>query len=624
MRREGAGAEATRPSLAPLSPSAVRIVALSLPAVAALLTFSPILNNDFVYSWDDGTNLLNNPSYRGLGWAQLKWMAASTEMGHYQPLSWLLHGLNYTLWGLNPRGYHLTSLILHALNASLVAALSARLYRLARTRVAAGSQVRVWLAAAAAACLFALHPLRAEAVAWATAQRDLLSTFFLLLAVLAYLRARDPVAHRSRTWFGLSVAATAASLLSKPMGVSLPFVLLILDAYPLNRIGAGVEGGWSGPQTRRAVVEKTPFFLLAIAAALIALVAESQVGAMVPIASHGIPERMALALFGAAFYLWTTLFPLSLSPLYQRPQTISLLEAELLLSGLALITITAGLIWRRRRWPGLLTAWLAYLAMLAPVSGIVQLGPFKAADRYTYVSCIGWAILAGGGLMLWGERLRRIRAHAVAPILVAVALSLLFGVLAWRQSQVWRNAETLWRHAIAYSSECSVGHNNLGIELGKQRRYHEAIEHYTRANEITPAYRNAISNMAGALAMVDRLPEAEALYRRLLHLSPRNAIAHNNLANVLSMQDKTEGVVALYERALELDPAYDTPALNLGKHWVDQGRYERALQAFDRAYRIRPEQDSSYWKTVIRSLRALGRDDEADKVEARILELRTQ
>src|SRR3989441_241310 len=370
----------------------VRWLAPLLVALFTLAAFLPALQNQFV-NWDDKDNFLDNPHYRGLGWTHLRWMW-TTHLGHYIPLTWMTLGLDYLLWGMNPVGYHLTNLLLHAANAVVFFFVVLRIL----TRALSSPSERghaLALSAGFASLVFAIHPLRVESVAWATERRDVLSGLFYLLTILMYLRARERE-ERGRGWYWLSVAVFGCALLSKSMVVNLPVVLLILDVYPLRRLG-GAMGWWSEP-ARRVYVEKIPFVLLAAAASAIAVMAQSSVHAALSLAQLSVPGRVAISAYGLSFYLWKMVVPVNLSPVYERGLIDPWATPFLLSYGLGL-AITAIVLALRRRVPGLLAAWLAYIVVLSPVLGIFQSGPQIAADRYTYLANLGWAILAGAAML---------------------------------------------------------------------------------------------------------------------------------------------------------------------------------------------------------------------------------
>src|SRR2546428_992711 len=289
-----------------------------VPALIALVTFAaflPVLQNQFV-NWDDQKNFLDNPHYRGLGWAHLRWMW-TTHMGHYIPLTWMTLGLDYLLWGMNPFGYHLTSLLLHAANAVVFFFVVRRILTLALPSPSERGDALA-VSAGVAALVFAIHPLRVESVAWATERRDVLSGLFYLLTILLYLRASER-GERGRGWYWGTVGLFSCALLSKAIAVSVPVVLLILDVYPLRRLG-GSTGWWSAP-ARRVYVEKIPFVLLAAAASAIALMAQLSHDTMVSVVQLSALGRLAVSVYGLSFYLWKTVAPVNLSPLYELPPT---------------------------------------------------------------------------------------------------------------------------------------------------------------------------------------------------------------------------------------------------------------------------------------------------------------
>src|SRR5213594_2319330 len=435
----------------------------ALIAVVTFATFLPALHNQFV-NWDDDKNFLENPHYRGLGWTQLTWMW-TTHLGHYIPLTWMTFGLDYLLWGMNPVGYHLTSLLLHAANAVVFFFVVRRILTLA---LLGASERGLALAASAgfAALVFAIHPLRVESVAWATERRDVLSGLFYLLTILVYLRASER-GERGRGWYWGAVALCACALLSKSMVVNLPVVLLILDVYPLRRLG-GSLGWWSEP-ARRVYVEKIPFVLLAAAASAIALMAQFSIHTVTSLAQLSVPGRLAVSVYGLSFYLWKTVAPVNLSTLYELPPAVNPWAPPFLLSYGLVLAITVLVLALRRRVPGLPAAWVTYIVVLLPVLGIFQSGSQIAADRYTYLAGLGWAILAGAGLLsCW---------HATRFLIPGCAVCLLvgLGVLTWNQAQIWHDSEKLWSHAAAIDPGSPVGQYSLGLALARQRKLTEAI-----------------------------------------------------------------------------------------------------------------------------------------------------
>src|SRR5947209_1851113 len=488
--------------------SAQRWVRWLAPLLVALLTltaFLPTLQNQFV-SWDDDKNFLENPHYRGLGWTHLRWMW-TTHLGHYIPLTWMTLGLDYLLWGMNPVGYHLTNLLLHAANAVGFFFIVRRL--LARALPSPSEHgYALAVSSGVAALVFAIHPLRVESVAWVTERRDVLSGLFYLVAILLYLRACERGA-RGRGWYWLSVAVFGCALLSKSMVVNLPIVLLILDVYPLRRLG-GAVGWWSEP-ARRVYVEKIPFVLLAAAASAVALMAQLSHNTMVSVVQLSGLGRLAVSMYGLSFYLWKTVAPVNLSPLYELPPTVNPWAPPFLLSYGLVLAITAIVLAFRRRVPGLPAAWVAYIVVLLPVLGIFQSGPQIAADRYTYLAGLGWAILGGAGLLSCWRSSRRSKTGTPATwLLTGIALCVVvgLGVLTWSQAKVWRDSERLWAHTLAIDPNSPLAQNNFGYELYRQGKLAEAIEHYRQALRLKPDYALAHANRGRSLIHEGKLAEA--------------------------------------------------------------------------------------------------------------------
>src|SRR5213594_2602448 len=525
-----------------------------VPVLIALVTvaaFLPALQNQFV-SWDDDENFLDNPHYRGLGWSPLRWMW-TTHQSQYIPLTWMTLGLDYLLWGMNPFGYHLTSLLLHAANAVAFFFVVRRIL----TRALPSPSERghaLAVSAGFAALLFAIHPLRVESVAWVTERRDVLSGLFYLSAILIYLRTCER-GERGRGWYWAAVGLFACALLSKSMVVNLPIVLLILDVYPLRRLG-GAVGWWSEP-ARRVYVEKIPFVLLAAAASAIALWAQLSHDTMVSVVQLSGLGRLAVSMYGVSFYLWKTVAPVNLSPLYELPPTVNPWAPPFLLSYGLVLAITGIVLAFRRRVPGLPAAWVAYIVVLLPVLGIFQSGPQIAADRYTYLAGLGWAILGGAGLLSCWRSSRRSKTGTPATWLLAgIALCVVvgLGVLTWNQVHVWHDSEKLWSHAVAIDPKSSAAHSNLGSALIAQGKPAEASEHFREALRINPNDADAHTNLGMALARQGKLVEASEHYQQALRIKPTSADAHNNWGTALARQGKLAAAIEHYQQVLQIKP----------------------------------------------------------------------
>ena len=317
--------------------------------VVTAFAFFPTLHNGFV-NWDDDKNIYENPNFRGLGWSHLRWMFTTFHLSNYRPLTWVTLGIDYLLWGMNPFGYHLTSLILHAANAILFYFLSYRLLDLAQSGPDTRREFPLRVAAGFSALIFAIHPLRVESVAWASARNDVVSALFYMWTILYYLRAvAVPNGNRTRRWrMAVAVIIYGLSLLSKGIGLTLPVVLLVLDIYPLRRLG-GSAAKWFGPEARRIWWEKVPFLLVALAAGVTAVLAKQETAAIYAIASYGLFPRFAQVMYGLTFYLWKSLLPLDLSPLYPLTLFAGPWDLRLLWAGVLVVTLSVGLFIARHR-----------------------------------------------------------------------------------------------------------------------------------------------------------------------------------------------------------------------------------------------------------------------------------
>lgn len=579
-----------QPSIQPraISPWAIPLAL----AVITLAVFYPALNGKFL-NWDDQANLLDSPYYRGLGWTHLRWMFTTFHMGHYQPLSWVTLGVDYLLWGMNPFGYHLTNLILHAGNAMLLYFVALRLLSLAwaiPNRQAHGPALQA--AAAFAALLFAIHPMRVESVAWVTERRDVLSGFFFLATVLLYLQAAGTVQPNSRQrWLLLSLAAYVFSVLAKAVGMTLPLVLLALDFYPLRRLG-GKEKSWIGKETSGIWWEKIPFFAIAIVIGAIALRAQQESGSLISLEDHGIAARVAQAFYGLAFYVWKTVLPLGLAPLYKLPRNIDPWDRSFLLSGIFVTAVSVALVIWRRRWLGAFTAWACYGLLLSPVLGVAQSGPQLVADRYSYLPCLGWAILCGAALYycwrnagLNGAKSRVAMVAAGAAVLITSAL----GFLAWKQSRVWHDSETLWRYALRVDSDSAVAYNNLGTALMDQHRVDEAMEQFKTSMRVDPREEEAYYNLARALEQKQEPEAAINNYRMAVRVKPDYLRAIYALAVDLAKKGEFDEAIAQLQQALKLKNGRSRTYFNLANIFVVQRRGQDAIHYLRLALQEQPD-----------------------------------
>ena len=516
-----------------------------LPALIAIVlitavAFRGVLHNEFV-SWGDETELVNNTRYQGFTQQNLEWMFTSIHMGHWQPLTWLTFALDYSIWGVNARAYHFTSLALHVASSIAAYFLILELLRCADVRAVGRAQwIALTCAAAAGALLFAVHPLRVEPVAWASERRGVLSGLFYVLCVWCYLRyvahneetaapahrdARLPkpdgvLAHR---FYLLSIGCLALSLLAKEFSISLPIVLLLIDLYPLRRLH-NIAGG----QIWELVREKIPFFALAAVVAFIAVFSSAKSGVAKSMTDYGLAERLAQCGWGLAFYPIKTLIPVNLSPLYPIPLNLNPADWRYVISAAAAVGVTIFLIAQRRRWPALLILWACYVVIVLPVLGLTQTGRQIAADRYTYLPGVGLsALLAWALYRAWKPNVPAAARAVSAIALVAAIIALTLGTR--QQVTRWRESLSLWTHAHSLYPNDAAINNNLGVALGKQEQFEAAASHFLTAIANDPNFIDAHNNFGTIFAMQNRLDEAIQQWNASLQIKPDQPEVQNNI-----------------------------------------------------------------------------------------------
>ena len=632
--------------------------------VGTCLLFSGALGNDFV-NYDDPDYVTANEHVKGgLTMAGVKWAFRSGEASNWHPLTWLSHMLDSSIFGVQPRGHHATSVLLHAVNAVLAFLVCRRL---------TGA---LWTSALFAA-LFAWHPLRVESVAWVAERKDVLSGFFWFLALwcyAGYVRRRESSAAqaggRAPLWYALTLLAFALGLMAKPMLVTFPCVLLLLDIWPLRRFAKAPARAQMNRTARSLVVEKLPFVALAILSSWVTYQVQKG-GGSVSMALT-LDARLANAVVAVGRYLGKFFWPVDLAVLYPHPGKW---PAGIVAAGVVLLLALSIVAWlQRRRRPWLAIGWLWFLGTLVPVVGIVQVGMQSMADRYTYLPMLGVQLA-----LLWQVRefARAARGNRTWIIIGATTLAAC-SILTWKQVGVWKNSFTLFDHAIAVTENNFVAHDNRGLFLSKNGKVAEGMADYQRALAINPTYLNAHNNLgyalaqqgrpaeaipayrsalrsnpehvevrnnlanalsdvgqlpeamehyefvlarqpnhvnalngsAVALAMQQRLPEAKARLEKSLQLAPDNSSAHNNLGNVCSMLGQRDEALRHYRRASELNPGDAHTLSQIGALLIQDGKFADAAASFSRALAIKPVNPEAHAQLGLAYAR-LGRRDEA-------------
>ena len=563
-------------------------------AVLTALAFLPALGNGWV-SWDDDKNFLANPDYRGLGIENLRWMWSTFLLGHYIPLSWMTLGLDYVLWGMNPAGYHLTNVLLHSGNAVVLFFVFRRILRLCG--FAEGTTGT--MTSAVAALLFALHPLRVESVAWITERRDVLSGLFYWAAVLAYLRnggartaglerrgsndgsandeSSDYVREYGR-WYWVSLGFFLAALLSNGKSLTLAGLLLILNAYPLKRLGGAA--GWWTPSARRVYLSLAPFVVLGLATVAMTFTALQRM-TQLPIGG-----KIAVTAYSLVFYIWKTVVPTGLSPLYPMPPGVDPVAPRYLIAyaGVAALAIAA---WRlRRRHPAVTTALVAFTAIVFPLLGLHQNGPQIAADRYTYHAAPALAILAAAALFTL-QPMRR--ALGISAIIIAT-----LAALTWKQTLVWRNSRTLWAQALRVEDENAVAHSNWGNLLLEQDSVEAAIRHYQKSLSISAGFAQTHNHLGVALSRRGDFDEAIRRFRIAAEMEPAYDEVYSNWGAALAAQGNQEAAIDRYQAALARNPNNSAAHVNWGNALVRMGRNAEAATHYAAALRIRPDDPNAH------------------------------
>lgn len=527
------------------------IASISL-VLLILGAFLPAIMAGLVY-WDDDDLLLNVLTYRTLDWVSLKWMFTTSYAGHFEPLTWLSYWADWAIWKREYSGYHVTSVLFHAATAVLVYLLTARFMTIALSgptneHTPANRTSLVPMVAAFCAALFAIHPLRVESVAWLAERRDVLAGFFFVGSIAAYVRGCSlrAGARIAPAWYLCALLCQVFSLLARAGAVSLPLVLVVLDFFPLRR-----KSDITLPRRfALLLLEKTPFLVLSVLAGLRAWSAQIEAGAMYPLYEYDAASRAAQVLYNFSFYPLKTLFPWNLGPMYQIPAREALLGWILYkgLIGTAALLLTAWIC--RKRLPAVSAAIAAFIVIVAPISGILQSGPQLAADRYSYLSCIGFAMLPAAA-MVWLIRNRWDLLQQVKMALVLVGgvlLTMLFHATA-KQSDIWTSAFELWEHGVLVSPDSSIAHTNRADSLMVLGNVEQAADHYRRALQINPRDAIAAHHFGEALANLGDLPGAEALFVHSLRLDPRRPRVFIDLAQVLVARERAnEAVVLLEER----------------------------------------------------------------------------
>ena len=575
-----------------------------LLALLTGLIYWQVQNHAFL-DYDDGTYVTENPYIQtGFTMKSLAWALSATYASNWHPLTWISHLLDVQLFGLKPAGHHLVNLLFHIANTLLLFLVLSRMTR------------ALWQSAFVAA-LFALHPLHVESVAWVAERKDVLSAFFWMLTLGAYAFYTERPGLRR---YGAVLLFFVLGLMAKPMLVTLPFVFLLLDYWPLGRfpqLHSQEKKKVSGSlkSLRPLLLEKIPFFLLSAASSVITYVAQQRGGAVESFQSLPLSERLGNALVSYILYIGKMLWPQNLAVMYPHYGMPSLWQAGG--AFLLLLGITGLVIGRARLRPYLMVGWLWYLGTLVPVIGIVQVGAQAMADRYTYLPLIGLFIMAAWGVsdltVSWKYRKESL------ILLAGTVLSILM-ISTWFQLQHWKNSSALFENALQKTKNNAVAHSVLGIVLYKQGKVPEAVGHFQEAIRIDPAHSSSYNNLGLVLRNQGKIEEAIVYYQEAIRNNPRNTEALNNMGSALYALGRKQEAADYYIRVIHINPDHATAHYNLGNVFGSQGKITEAIAQFREAVRVKPD-DAEAQNNLGYGLLLSGKPDEAIEPLRKALEI---
>ena len=550
-------------------------------AVATLLVYAGVWHNGFT-SWDDPYYLAENPNVlHGLTWHGVAWAFTSFLNANWHPVTWLSHMLDVQLFGLNAGWHHAESVAFHAVNTVLLFVILNRM---------TGA---LWRSAFVAA-LFALHPLHVESVAWAAERKDVLSTLFWMLGTIAYLwYVRAP------SWWRYATVALCLGigLMAKPMLVTFPFALLLLDYWPLARTKQKTWGA--------LVREKVPLVLLVVVVSVVTFIAQRNSGAVRQLGEVSIAFRLENALLSYVRYIGKLLWPTRLSALYPFPSSIDVWKFIAAVALLATVTFVS--IRERNRRPYLIVGWLWYAGTLVPVAGFVQVGYQAMADRYSYIPSIGLFVMAAWGVH---ELLARRQVRPVVPAIASALVLIGCAVGTYQQVEVWRDGLSLWQHSVDATQDNFIAENSLGFELAQRGRFDEASVLYRDALRMSPGYLLARQNLGLALANSKHFEEAFEQFGIALRAHPENAVLHADFGLALANAQRDSEAVVQYAEAIRLQPDLSKAHARMGNSFVRLGRVDEAIAAYERSLSIDPTSAETHNNLGV-ALASAGRMDQA-------------
>ena len=566
--------------------------------LVTFLVYTPVLNNDFV-NWDDTLYVVENQNIRSLDLKAFYWMFTTFHAGFWFPLTWFSHALDYALWGLNPRMHHLMSIILHGFNTLLVFLLVLRLFLRAHahhstsfSKMSKSILPQSLIVGSVTALLFGLHPLRVESVAWAAERKDLLCACFVFLSLLSYLIYTTPGHQRRRLfWFTLSLFLFILALMSKPMAVTLPVIILIIDFYPLKRFKG------NSPKKISVLLEKVPFFILSMLFGILTIVTQKAGGAVRNLDELYFTARFSNALKSIVFYMIKMIWPTHLVPFYRLPNIINPLDPQYLLSAIVVLAITGVCVWMlKREKPLWLTAWLYYLVTLFPVVGIIQVGLHSAADRFTYLPSLSLTLLLGLGIArVWsGVAVSKHRiVYRGVILLCTCSIITILSCFTVTQIKLWHNSNTMWSAVIkAFPEAVPEAYYGLGLFYYEEGRLDEAVSEFKHAIALSPNYVPVHHNLGNVYVKKGMIEEAISKFKRAIALGSTSADLHNNLGGCYALKGRLDKAISEFKRVVALKPDFENAYINLGLAYYRKGELDKAISAYKEAISIN---DNTAW-----------------------------
>jgi tetratricopeptide (TPR) repeat protein len=589
-------------------------------SLLTFLVYLSSLHNEFVM-WDDNLYVYENPHLHPVNAAFFRWAFSSFYAANWHPLTWVSHALDYAVWGLNPLGHHLTNNILHTVNTFIVVILVAKLLEAwhpsgqPNPRLNPSQQGSYIVIAAVTGLFFGLHPLHVESVVWVTERKDLLCAMFFLLSILAYTKYVSNGGGVRNKHFILVVFLFVLALLSKPMAVSLPAVLLILDWHPFNRISS-IKSFLS------ALLEKLPLIVLSLVSSVLTVLAQKAGGAIQPIEAIPFPSRVLVAAESLLSYLWKMVLPMNLMPFYSYPKNISLFSAEYFSSIILVSGITAACIVMVKKQKLWLVVWGYYVITLLPVIGIVQVGGQAMADRYTYLPSLGLFILIGLiAAWLWKKSPPGRAAGAGFVIVAAILIVGSLSFLTYKQIAIWKDSLNLWSYAAGREPDAPMVHSNLGIVYSHLNMHEKALEQYLTAIRLQPGYSDAHNNLGLAYKSLDMPDKAEEEFVTAIKLRPDNAEAHSNLGFLYQVRNLPDKAEAELMTAIKLKPDNAVAHNNLGGVYMALNMPDKAEKEFMTAIRLKPDLAEAHFY-LGSAFHKMGQVEKAQKELARGLEIK--